>query len=175
VYKIRRERMNELRKFLLVQMTVGLAVNISLNAGFGYYLFKGIDPVPLWGNPGIALDTLATAFLLPWLTVVIVAPFASIEKKKGTVERLREDLSRIRRSYLKHMPDGVFAQSMIIGIGTAVIATPVALGILYAVGIVELGYHAFILYKTTFAIVLTFPVNPVSWLSAMAKYINEEK
>jgi hypothetical protein len=163
--------MNKFRKFLAVQLIIGAFINLSLNLGIAILLFKGIDPVPLWGNPGIALDILATAFLLPWLTVLIVAPIARAEMKKGTIERFREELGSIRCSYLRFMPKGVLAQSMIIGIGTTVIVAPAMVGILDAAGVSEMSHNAFIAYKTAFATVLTFPVSPVVWLSAMIKYV----
>jgi len=161
--------MNEFSKFLAVQLVIGAFINLSLNASIAIFLFRGINPVPLWGNPGIALDTLATAFLLPWLTVLIVAPFARAEIRKGTIERFKEDLVRFRSSYLRHMPVGILAQSMILGIGTTVIAAPVLVGILYTMGVSEMSFHTFIAYKSAFATLLTFPVSPIVWLSAMIK------
>ena len=163
--------MNEFKKFLAVQLIISVFINLTLNAGIAILLFRGINPVPLWGNPGIALDTLATAFLLPWLTVLIVAPFARAEMRKGTIERFRKELGRVRSSYLRYMPVGIVAQSMTIGIGITVIAAPVLVGILYAVGVSEMSYHAFIAYKTVFATILTFPVSPIVWMSAMIKYV----
>ncbi len=153
--------MNEFRKFLGVQLIIGVFINLSLNLGIAIFLFRGIASVPLWGNPGIALDILATAFLLPWLTVLIVAPFARIEMKKGPIERFRGELSRIRGLHLRSMPKGILAQSMIIGIGITVIFVPALVGILYALDVSQMSYHAFIAYKTTFATFLTFPVSRI--------------
>lgn len=166
--------MNELRKFLLVQMVIGIVINLTLNAGIGIFMVRGINSLPLWGNPGVALDTLAVAFLLPWLTVLVVAPFARVEMKKGTVTRFQEELRVIRRSYLHHMPRGVLAQSMVIAGGTTLVITPVMIGILYALGISEMGAPTFVLYKSAFATILTFPVSPLAWTSALVKYIKEE-
>lgn len=165
--------MSEFKKFLIIQAAISAVINMILNAGIGILLFRGIDFVPLWGNPGIALDTLAVAFLLPWLTVLIVAPFARIEMKKGRVGKFQEELRSIRRSYLKLMPDGLLSQSLIIGMGTVIIFTPLMLGLLISMGITELSYRSFIIYKTVFATLLSFPVSPTTWMSAMKKYIRD--
>ncbi|MBN1532276.1 MAG: hypothetical protein JXA20_06415, partial [Spirochaetes bacterium] len=156
-------------KFLILQGAIGIAINLSLNAGIGIYMVRGVDTMPLWGNPGIALDTLAVSFLLPWLTVVIVAPLAKMEMNKGTVEKFREELRSLRDSYLGFMPRGAFAQSMLISAGTAAIVTPLAVGILYCAGITGFAGNDFVLYKSALATLLTFPVNPLVWLSALSK------
>ncbi len=163
--------MSGLKKFLVIQALIGIAINLSINAGIGVFLVRGVDSISLWGNPGIALDTLAVAFLLPWLTVLFVAFFAHLEMKKGTVKKYREELQSIGSSYLKHMPRGVFSQSMVIGAGTALVITPIMIGIMYAMGISEMGDRSFVVYKSAFATILTIPVNPLAWLSSMVKYI----
>ncbi|TAL30011.1 MAG: hypothetical protein EPN93_20545 [Spirochaetes bacterium] len=162
--------MNEFKKFLLVQALISALINMSLNAGIGIFLFWELEVVPLWGNPGIALDTLATAFLLSWLTVLFVAPFAHMEMKKGTVEKFGKELRFLRGSWLKYMPRGFFLQSMIIGVVTAAIFTPVMVGALSVLGVDGMSFRSSVIYKTVFATLLALVVNPVTWMSALKQY-----
>ena len=79
--------------------------------------------------------------------------------------------SAVRNSYLKFMHRGVFAQSMVIVWGTAIIFTPSIVGILYIMGIMEMKDYTFVVYKSSFATILTIPVSPIVWMSAMVKYL----
>jgi len=158
-----------LGKFLTVQAFISAAINLSLNAALAVVLFRGIEPVPVWGNPGVALDTLGVAFFLPLLTVLIVAPFAAAERSKGSVDILKEDLSRIR--WLRLMPKGLFSQSLLIPALTVVFITPVAIGTLHYLKIDSLSNFSFVIYKSALATALSFPVSPVVWMSAMKKHL----
>jgi hypothetical protein len=163
--------MNEFQRFLAIQAAVCAVINMALNAGIGIYFFRGMDIVPLWGTPGIALDTLVMAFLLPWLTVLFIAPFAWMEMKKGTAEKFKEELRTVRHSYLKYMPDGFFLQSLILGFGTAVIFSPIIAGLLSGLGITGMRYQSAVILKTVLAMILALAVSPVTWLSALKKYV----
>jgi hypothetical protein len=165
--------MTEFKKFLVVQALISALINMSLNAGIGIFVFWELEVVPLWGNPGIAVDTLATAFLLSWLTVLFVAPFAYMEMKKGTVEKFARELRFLRGSWLKHMPQGFFLQSVLIGTVAAIIFTPALVGALSLLGVDGMSFRSTVIYKTVFATLLALVVNPVTWMSALKKYIGD--
>lgn len=74
------------RKLLLVDHVLGAAaINAAINGGIAWLLFGRASAVPLWGVDGMALDLLATGFLLPFLYCVIVTPMLRRAQRDGAV------------------------------------------------------------------------------------------
>jgi len=65
---------SEHRSFLVLhQGLVPTGFNLVLNGLIAWLLFRTATSVPLWGESGMGIDLLATAFLLPFLTCLIVS------------------------------------------------------------------------------------------------------
>ena len=63
---------SEHRRFLIVDQVIGAGIiNFILNAGIAWAIARALTRVPLWGNPSIANDTVATAFLLPFIPALL--------------------------------------------------------------------------------------------------------
>jgi hypothetical protein len=61
------------RRFVLLDNGVGaFVVNLMINGVIAWLLFCKATRVPMWGQSSIAGDTIATAFLLPAITCLIV-------------------------------------------------------------------------------------------------------
>ena len=82
---------SEHRRFLIVDQVIGAGIiNFILNAGIAWAIARALARVPLWGNPSIANDTVATAFLLPFITCVIVTPLIRKKIVAGGLQPLPE-------------------------------------------------------------------------------------
>src|SRR5260370_7320498 len=65
------------RRYMLLDNGVGpFVINFLINAVIAWLLFRHATHVPLWGQSSIAGDTIATSFLLPLITCLIVTPIA---------------------------------------------------------------------------------------------------
>ena len=73
------------RFFLVDQLLVPVVFNFVLNGWLASQLFAHLPSVPLWGLESIGLDTLATSFLLPFLTFVITARLLGVDRR--TIQR----------------------------------------------------------------------------------------
>src|SRR3990172_10008910 len=77
------------RRFLLVDQGVAPAIfNFVLNGAIAWLLFHSAASVPLWGPSSVAIDTLITAFLLPFLTCLIVSGIVDRQVARGRIPRL---------------------------------------------------------------------------------------
>ena len=62
----------ELKRYLFVEQPIGaFVVNFLLNALIAWGLCRGMTTVPLWGETSVAGDTIATSFVLPFVSVLI--------------------------------------------------------------------------------------------------------
>jgi hypothetical protein len=77
------------RRFLLIEQgAIPTIFNLVLNGGIAWALFRSTATVPLWGRSSIGVDLLATAFLLPFLTCIIVSALVGRDVRSGKVPPL---------------------------------------------------------------------------------------
>jgi hypothetical protein len=156
---------SEHRRFLIVDQVIGAGIiNFILNAGIAWAIARALVRVPLWGNPSIANDTVATAFLLPFITCLIVTPLIRKRIVAGGILRIPEaQKSLVIRLLLAR---STLVRGVLVGLGcVALVALPTVL--LFAlVGPSELSHGSFIWFKATFAALLAACVAPfLAWLA----------
>ena len=62
------------QRFLIIEQgAVPTLFNFALNGAIAWALFRSAADVPLWGESSLGVDLLATGFLLPFLTCLIVS------------------------------------------------------------------------------------------------------
>ena len=77
------------RRFLLLEQgAIPTVFNLLLNGLIAWGLFRSSPAVPLWGESSLGVDLLATAFLLPFLTCLIVSSLVARHVRSGKVPPL---------------------------------------------------------------------------------------
>ncbi len=151
------------RFFLVDQLLVPVVFNFVLNGWLASQLFAHLPSVPLWGLESIGLDTLATSFLLPFLTFVITARLLGVLVRKGLVQPLRTlpgsplpsrvvDALARRRASLAGAGFGLVC--------TATLGT-LTLGVLHLLRVESLPLPDFLWFKAAYAALLTALVSVV--------------
>ena len=85
------------QRFLLIEQgAVPTVFNFALNGAIAWALFRSAEEVPLWGESSVGVDLLATAFLLPFLTCLIVSAIVARHVRDGKVPPLRASSCRTR-------------------------------------------------------------------------------
>ncbi|MBW2425644.1 MAG: hypothetical protein JRG86_15470, partial [Deltaproteobacteria bacterium] len=80
------------RRFLLVEQgLIPTVFNLVLNGLIAWALFRSAAAVPLWGESSIGVDLVATSFLLPFLTCIIVSALVGRQVDAGKMPRLPSD------------------------------------------------------------------------------------
>lgn len=148
------------RRLLIVDNGVISALfNFALNGAIAWLLFRSLAHVPLWGEQSVAGDTLITAFLLPFLTGLIVTRLVARQVASGHLPPLRgADLPFSAGSRLS-----TFVRSALLGLaGVALAAALVAA--LHASDFGGFDLWPFIGFKAAFAALLAAAVTPlIGW------------
>ena len=77
------------RRFLLIEQgAIPTVFNFVLNGAIAWALFGSVAAVPLWGESSVGVDLLVTAFLLPFLTCLIVSTLVARQVRSGKVPPL---------------------------------------------------------------------------------------
>jgi hypothetical protein len=151
------------RRFLLVDNGVGpLVVNFLINGVIAWLLFRNSARVPLWGQSSIAGDTIATSFLLPAITCLIVTPLARGRVRSGQLPAAVEAAWR-------WIPRNMGWRALLIGLVCLLALTPLTLLVFGALGVGELTPWHFVYFKASFAAIEGAMVTPFLALWAISE------
>ena len=151
------------RRFVLLDNVVGpFVVNLLINGVIAWLLFRKATHVPMWGQSSIAGDTIATAFLLPAITCLIVTPLARGRVRTGRVAAV-DDAS------WRRIPRNMVWRALLIGLICLLVLTPLTLFVLGALGVGGLSPWHFVYFKATFAAVEGALVTPFLALWAISE------
>jgi len=153
------------RLYLLLDQGIGAGIlNLLLNAGIAWLLFRGMESVPLWGQQSIAGDTIGTAFVLPFLTALIASAVVRSQVRSGYVPAAALSAG----SALRRLPRSLAGRGTVLGLIAIVLAglpTAAALGV---AGVTEMAFREFVFFKAAFAAVLGALVTPIIARVALA-------
>lgn len=156
------------RRFLVIDQGVAPALfNLALNAGIAWLLFRTAQVVPLWGQSSIAGDTLGTAFILPFMTALIVSRMVSGQVSRGRVPPLpRRPASGLFARLAASPP---WRRGALLGLAGVLVGALPVVGYFAWAGPQQLGLHAFLWFKASFAAVLAAVVTPpIGWAALVA-------
>jgi hypothetical protein len=149
------------RRFLVVEQgAVPTLFNLVLNGVIAWALFRSSSAVPLWGESSFGVDLLATGFLLPFLTCLIVSSLVGHQVRSGRIPVLTPD----------HLPHFRWYRRSPMARGCTLGAAGVVFGAIPVVWALTLGEAApvkvwsFVAFKAVWAAMLASIVTPiVAW------------
>ena len=149
------------RRLLIVDLGVGAALfNFGLNAAIAWLLFRSLARVPLWGDSSVAGDTLITAFVLPFLTSLIVSRTVHRQVSGGRIPRLATADPALA-SFAKRSPS---ARGALLGAASVVLVAVPVVAALGGSGFEGFALWPFIGFKAAFAACLAALVTPlIGW------------
>lgn len=147
----------EHRRFLVVDQLIGAAiVNFLLNAALAWLLFRRSPSVALYASPGIAIDTVVTALVLPLVTAVVAAFVVRLRVLRGELPPIptpaANDSAWWRRSTLR--------RGALLGVAAVVLAALPAIGVFALLRLDRLPRASFIWFKASFAAAVGMLVTP---------------
>lgn len=156
------------RRFLVIDQGVAPALfNLALNAGIAWVIFHSAEVVPLWGQTSIAGDTFGTAFMLPFMTALIVSRMVSGQVSRGRVPPLPRRPAEGFFSRLAASPP--WRRGALLGAAGVLVAALPVVGFFEWAGPQQLDLHAFLWFKAGFAAALAAVVTPpIGWAALVA-------
>jgi hypothetical protein len=152
-------------KFLMTQQLLPGLINGLLNGGIAWAQHHKTAALGLWAHGMYATDLLATGFLLPSLTWLILRPLLRRQARAGKAPVLAGlPMPRL----VGWMTSSTWGGSLVIGLmGMGLVAggTLLALQLLGSPSFVGTDYA---LFKGAFGALLTFVLQPVMVFSALA-------
>ena len=155
------------RRYLVLEQGLGaVLVNFALNFAIAWAAFRGMAAVPMWGSQSIAGDTIATSFLLPFLTCLIVTPLAQREVGRGRLPAFERDRADV--ALLARLPRSTLRRAAVLGLVATLLFAPIAIAVFHAAGLDGSDARTFMWVKAAYAALLAGIVTPPIALGALA-------
>ena len=149
------------RRFLVLEQGVGsMFINFPVTAGITWLTTPPLPIVPLWGMTSLAGATFGTAFILPFLTSVIVSRVVRHHVRGGRLEALMPppDLA------IPWAERTSVRRGAVLGFACMVLAAAPTVLICALAGKTQMARVPFIWFEATFAAALGAVVTPlIAW------------
>jgi len=153
-------------RYLLLDNGLGAALlNLGINGAIAWAIFHRAAFVSLWGPVGIAADTVATSLILPFLTGVIVTLLTGWHVRAGRLPPLAVPAVGRPTAWL---PAGTLARAGALSVASLILLVPVTLLGFVALGVEELPFERFMVFKVGFAVGAGLLVTPFVALAALS-------
>ena len=158
------------RHWIIVNaICVTALINVVVNAGIAWLSVGGRSQIPLWappllGGPSTTTDTVATLFLLPFITCVVATAAVRHDLRRGSLQPLQ----RSALPLLARLPAGSVRRGAMLGVMSVAAFAPPAIVVLVAVHADDLSVSDFVIFKTLFAVVLGLLVTPLIAFAALS-------
>jgi len=153
------------RRFLLVEQgAIPTAINFVLNGVIAWAIHRSNVDAPIWGKSSVALDLIATSFLLPFLTCVIASILISRRVQSGKMLTLSTDELPLSR-WFRHPP---WVRGIVLGIAGLIFGAAPIVAALSLSDAQTIPVYSFVAFKAVWAALLALLVTPVVGWWALA-------
>jgi hypothetical protein len=140
-------------------------LNAGINGAIAWAVFHRTTVVPLWGQMGIAADTIATSLLLPFITCLVVTRLTAWHLRAGRLFPLGMGSPR---PLVDRLPRPTLIRATALALVALVALAPLSLAALALLGVDALPFRAFLLFKIGFAVAASTLVTPFTAFLALA-------
>ena len=153
------------RRFLVIEQGAFATVfNFFLNGFIAWALFRSTAAVRLWGQSSAGVDILFTAFLLPFLTCVIVSTLVARQVRSGKLPGLPLGQLPHSRWFQRSVPKrGLFLGALGVLFGAVPLVWALSLGQSQPIPMAS-----FVLFKAVWAGMLALIITPIVGWWALA-------
>lgn len=147
------------RNFIIInQVIIATVFNFFINIGIAWFLYRHVEQIPLWGQKGIAMDTITTAFILTLLSFYYIALSVWFTMKMKWLPVIENYPTVGIVSKMIRLP--IIVQGIIFGfLALLFIALPVIMAF-FLTSTQSMSYESFFWYKAIFGAALSLIVSP---------------
>jgi hypothetical protein len=161
------------RSFLIIEQSVFAGIiNVVINAAFVWLLMRSLKEIPLWGDVSMGGDLLATGFLLPFFTCLVVSALTRRQVNSGKLPAL--EAGQIRPLGI-HRRSSLFRATLMGVVGVIFFSGPLVV-LLDLAQASPVPFLSFLYFKAIWAGIFAMIVSPViAWWALSAASSNLAK
>lgn len=151
------------RRYIRTESLINTAVNSLISAFFVWVAFRGLEAIPLWGNPGLAFDLVPTCVAITLFSVLVLTLTTRARLKRGRVAPLTPALGPA-----SWLPANIVLRAITAVIAVTVIAVPLSIGALVISGADGLSFGQVLIFKILYGAALSALISPPLLMRALA-------
>ena len=132
-------------------------INIVINGAIAWLILRSYAEIPLWGETSMGVDLLATGFLLPFFTCMIVSRLIRSQVRKGKLPAL--ETHHIGARGLHH--HSILKRSLVLGVTGVLFAAAPMVAILDLAQAAPVAVLSFVSFKAIWAGLFAMVVSPI--------------
>jgi hypothetical protein len=154
------------RSFLIIeQSAIAGIINVVINGVIVWLLMHSLTEIPLWGDVSMGGDLLATGFLLPFLTCLVVSALTRRQVQSGKLPAL--EASQIRPLGI-HRRSSLFRATLMGVVGVTFFSGPLVV-LLDLAQASPVPFLSFLYFKAIWAGIFAMIVSPIiAWWALSA-------
>jgi hypothetical protein len=158
------------RRYVQTETRISIVLSIVLSLVFAWLVFPKTGAIPFGGMGGIAFDLLPTTFMIVLMTTVALSLLTRARKKKGSIASL--DLQSVEQGrsakVARRLPGHFLLRAILLAVGACAIFLPLMIGVLYVLGVEQMAFWPFMLFKAVYGAFLAALFTPAILLAALA-------
>jgi hypothetical protein len=149
------------RRFLRIdQCLVPGIINIVINGGIAWALLRAHAEIPLWGSPSVGIDLIATGFLLPFFTCMIVSRIVGGQVRSGKLSPIAAD--QIGSRGFHHQ--SILKRALFLGVACVVFTSAPLVAALEMANAQPIAFYSFVGFKAIWGGLLAVLLTPlIAW------------
>lgn len=151
------------RRYIRKETLINAVVNTVISAFFVWVAFRGLSAIPLWGNPGLALDLVPTCVAITLVSAMVLTLTTRARLKRGRVAPLTP-----ARGPAAWLPGNVIVRALTSAIVVTIIAVPVSVAALKLVGADGASFNQVLIFKIVYGAALSALISPPLLMRALA-------
>jgi hypothetical protein len=125
--------------------------NAIINGLSAWLLFKSGPSLHWGGDHSFMVDVLATSFLLPLITALIIIPLQRSKLRKGKLNPINLGATSLIQSLANRFPASAFKSALAFGLIGMLMIAPLTLGGFYLFGVEEASAAQYTIFKGLWA------------------------
>lgn len=151
------------RRYIRKETLINTVVNTVISALFVWVAFRGLSAIPLWGNPGLALDLVPTCVAITLVSAMVLTLTTRVRLKRGRVAPLTP-----ARGPGAWLPATVVVRALTAAAIVTIIAVPLSVGVLKLVGADGASFNQVLVFKILYGAALSALISPPLLMRALA-------
>lgn len=148
------------KKLLALETLIGGITNALFNGLIAWLMLRGAANRTWGGDTSFAIDIIATAFILPFIVAWIVIRLQRSKLSKATLAPLDLGNTSALAAFATRMPWPPLPCALCFGLIGAIVIAPPTLLFLYVVGVQEMAWQSYTIFKGIWAGLLAAALIP---------------
>jgi hypothetical protein len=135
------------RRYIQRERLIGTGVNLVISVAFTVLLFSTFPVIEMWGANGIAVDLVATVFMLTLMGGLALGVLTTKRVRDGAIDPLPQ---RLWGKLVRTLPRNVLVRTAIVAVAVTTLVVPLSVLVFWLLGIESMSFSGYLVFKALY-------------------------